>query len=187
MSRSSLHALLLVLALGPLPVVAYEGQTHQRLTFLAAKQFNRCVAETGIAPVTPLQVRYMARSNAALAEGNLFSRMFRWRYYDRAEEAERSALWVIDTRFHEHFNELKRRLESARNEVDLYRQLGRVISYLQLVTSPPHVVPVYTGRFWRFSFADRFDSFPWTTRSWKPRWVTTAPFSRRRPSVSTTS
>jgi hypothetical protein len=137
----------------------YDGQTHQRLTFLAAKQFNRCVAGTNVAPLTPLQVRYMARSNASLADGNLLSRMFRWRYYDRAGEAEQSALWVIDTRFHAQFNELERRIEDAASEVDVYRQLGRILSYLQLVTSPPHVVPVYTARFWRFSFADRFDSF----------------------------
>ncbi len=147
------------LLLLPMAAAAYDGQTHQRLTFLAAKQFNRCVAGTNVAPVTPLQVRYMARSNASLADGNLFSRMFRWRYYDRAGEDEQSALWVIDTRFHAQFNELQRRIDDASNEVDVYRQLGRILSYLQLVTSPPHVVPVYTARFWRFSFADRFDSY----------------------------
>ena len=34
-----------------------------------------------------------------------------------------------------------------------------MVNYVQDVTSPAHSVPVYTGRFWRFSLTDRFDSF----------------------------
>jgi hypothetical protein len=138
----------------------YEGSLHQRLTFLAAKQFNRCVEDTGISRLTPLQVRYMARSNVGVAESNVFSRLFRWRYYDRSDESERSFLGVVDTRFHEHFNELLRRLEDADDQVQAYQELGRIISYLQIVSSPAHVVPVYTTRFWRFSLKDRFDGYP---------------------------
>jgi len=149
----------LALTLLGVPALGYDGEIHQHLTFLAAKQFNRCVEGTEIEPVTPLEVRYMARSSMAAAEGNFFVRMFRWRYYDRADESERSALWLVDTRFHAQFNELLRQMDDAR-DVERYRDFGRIASYLQLVTSPPHVVPVYTARFWRFSFADRFDSFP---------------------------
>jgi hypothetical protein len=139
--------------------VAYEGKLHQQLTFLAAKQFNRCVAGTDIPMLTPLQVRYIAKTNVKQADRNVFARMFNWRYYDRGGEAERSALWAIDTRFHEHFNEILNRLARADGMPQLYSNLGRIVGFVQLVSSPAHTVPVYTGRFWRFSLTDRFDNY----------------------------
>jgi len=140
---------------------AYEGELHQTLTFVAAKHFNHCVADTDIPRLTPLQVRYMARTNVRQADRTPFARMFNWRYYDRGGQEERSLLWIIDTRFHEHFHALQERL--LRPEPDVarrYSDLGRLVGYVQLVTSPAHVVPVFTGRFWRFSLTDRFDRFP---------------------------
>ncbi len=140
--------------------VAYESRLHQQLTFLAAKQFNHCVADSEIPMLTPLQVRYMALSNVGLAESNFFVRMFRWGYYDREDQSEHSSLWLIDTRFHEHFNEILARLDKSKEPVRIYQDFGRILGYLQTVTSPAHTVPVYTARFWRLSFADRFDSYP---------------------------
>jgi hypothetical protein len=141
-------------------VSAYQGSDHQFLTFLAAKQFNRCVEGTDIPPLTPLQVRYIARANVGLMDRSVFARMFNWRYYDREDQSEQSMMWIVDTRFHDHFTDLSGRLVSIDDPVDAYQDLGRILSYLQLVTSPAHVVPVYTTRFWRFSFSDRFDGFP---------------------------
>jgi hypothetical protein len=138
---------------------AYEGKTHQALTFLAAKQFNRCVDGTNIPMLTPLQVRYIAKTNVSQADRNVFVRMFNWRYYDRGSESERSMMWAIDTRFHEHFNDVLKRLDRADDMPKRYSNLGRVVSYVQLVSSPAHTVPVYTGRFWRFSLTDRFDNY----------------------------
>jgi len=152
-----LAALLASTALG------YEGEQHQQLTFLAAKHFNQCVADTDIPRLTPLQVRYMARSNVRQAERNLFSRMFNWRYYDRGGQKSRSLLWLIDTRFHDHFRDVQKRLERsspAAPPAERYSDLGSLIGYIQLVTSPAHAVPVYTTRWWRFSVSDRFDDYP---------------------------
>lgn len=142
------------------PLLAYEGSEHQFMTFLAAKQFNRCVEGTDIPPLTPLQVRYIARANSSLVERSIFARMFNWRYYNRADQSEQSVMWLLDTRFHEHYNELTERLDSEDDQVAAYQDLGRVLSYVQLVTSPAKVVPVYSARFWRLSFSDRFDGFP---------------------------
>ncbi|HEY5681204.1 MAG TPA: hypothetical protein VIS55_14135 [Pseudomonadales bacterium] len=140
--------------------LGYDGRIHQDLTFLAAKHFNRCTAGTEVPPLTPLQIRYLAKTNVGLADRNAFARMFNWRYYDRAAEAEHSVMWAIDTRFHEHFNEILARIDKADSMGKLYSEVGRIINYLQLVSSPPHTVPVFTSRFWRFSFSDRFDGFP---------------------------
>ena len=152
-------AVLLMLALTPL-AQAYDGRLHQQLTFIAAKHFNRCVAGSDIPRLTPLEVRYVAKTNVAQADRNIFKRMFNWRYYDRGDQAERSFLWAVDTRFHEHFNEVLARLDKATDTRQRYSNLGRLISYVQVVSSPAHTVPVYTSRFWRFNLADRFDVFP---------------------------
>ncbi len=160
-SATGLAGLLLSLAigLGAAEVSAYDGSGHQFLTFLAAKQFNRCVEGTDVPALTPLQVRYIARANTGLADRSMFARMFNWRYYNRADQSEQSAMWVVDTRFHDHYDELSGRLAVIDDPVEAYQDLGRILSYVQMVTSPARVVPVYSARFWRFSFSDRFDGY----------------------------
>ncbi len=142
------------------PAYGYESDLHQAFTFLAAKQFNRCVEDSAIPPLTPLQVRYIAKSSVAQADPNLFVRMFRWNYYDSDDHSDGSTLWLFKTRFHQRFEELQQRFDRAEDEGDVYREFGRLVSFLQMVSSPPRVVPVYTGRFWRLSFSDRFDQYP---------------------------
>jgi hypothetical protein len=148
------------LSLLGLPAHGYDGSAHQFMTFLAAKQFNRCVEGTDIPALTPLQVRYIAKANTGLADRSVFARMFNWRYYDRDDQSEQSMMWLVDTRFHDHFDELSGRLAVVEDPVAAYQDLGRAISYIQLVSSPPRVVPVYVARFWRLSFSDRFDGYP---------------------------
>ena len=139
---------------------AYESPIHQKLTFLAAKQFNRCLAGRIIPPVNALQVRMIARANARQAETNIFVRMVRWNYYDRSGVGDRDILWVIDTRFHEHFDQQLRELATAGGDAEAFPYVGRILNYVQDVTSPAHAVPVYTTRWWRLRLKDRFDSFP---------------------------
>ncbi len=143
------------------PLHAYEGPLHQELTFVAARAFNECVERGDLSaqPLTPLQVRYVAKTNRRQAQSNIFTRLFRWNYYDRADHKAQSWLWLIDTRFHAHFKEVTGRVSAPKSQAAFFSDLGRVINYVQDVTSPAHAVPVYTGRFWRFSLSDRFDSF----------------------------
>ena len=152
----------LALALGLLPglALAYEPEIHQKLTFLAAKQFNRCVDGTDLPGLNALQVRIVAKANARQADLNFFVRIFRWNYYDRSGVGDRDILWVIDTRFHEHFDQLVRRIAAAEDAHDRYRNAGRIIGYIQDVSSPAHAVPVYASRWWRLSTKDRFDRYP---------------------------
>ncbi|MDA1074505.1 MAG: hypothetical protein O3A63_07070 [Proteobacteria bacterium] len=139
---------------------AYEAELHQQLTFLAAKQFNRCVADTDIPSLSALQVRYIAKSNVSLSNSSVFARMFRWNYYSPSETENRSILWLMDTRFHDQFNALTEELSAEEESTEQYRLLGRVVGYVQDVTSPAHTVPVYVSRWWRLSLSDRFDQYP---------------------------
>ena len=154
------RGLALTVALSAFAAGAYEGAAHQALTFIAAQHFNRCAVEAGAARLTPLQVRYIVKANVGQTQANVFRKITRWSYYDRAGQNERSALGFIQTRLHRHFNRVVLALEEAESLAERYSNLGRIASYLQEVTSPAHVVPVYTTRWWRFNIGDRFDDYP---------------------------
>jgi len=140
---------------------SYDSDIHQQLTFVAAKQYSKCAeVQQRLYRPSALDVRYLVRANVAQADAGFFSRMFRWNYYSSDPQEQKDVLWVIETRFQGHYRSLLRQIELGDKAEDRLKAVGRVISYLQDVTSPPRVVPVFTGRWWRFSFSDRFDRFP---------------------------
>jgi len=139
---------------------AYEPTIHQQLTVIAAKQISRCPASANASRFDARQLRIIAMANTRQADTNPFVRMFRWNYYDRSGVGDRDILWVIDTRFHEHFDDVVARLRAAGESNERLKQLGRIIGYVQDVTSPPHAVPVFTTRWWRLALRDRFDRYP---------------------------
>ena len=151
--------LLLAVALAANQASAYEGAVHQQLTFVAARQYNQCIADTPFARLTPLQVRYIAKANANQAETPWWQRLFRWNYYDRSRHAAGRFLWLLETRMHNSFRDSLRRLQAAQDLSRRFTNLGRLVNYLQDATTPSHVVPVFTTRWWRFSTSDRFNSF----------------------------
>lgn len=139
---------------------AYEGDNHQQLTFIAAKQFNYCAEMIDVDRFTPLQVRYITQANAREADGGFWRKLVRWDYYDRKSQSDRSFLWLIETRLHGHYRSLVNRLFSNQDPSTQYSNLGRVISHVQDMSTPSHAVPVFTGRWWRFSTTDRFENYP---------------------------
>ncbi|MEQ8858694.1 MAG: hypothetical protein RIC56_08605 [Pseudomonadales bacterium] len=158
--RPLLLAVTLAGLLGSGAVAGYEPQVHQRLTFFAAKVLNRCVEGSPVAPLTPLQVRFIANGNMGLASSNALIRFFRWSYFDVADRDDRQFLWLISTRFLDDFDAVSERFEANEDAAERYQELGRIVSYVQLVSAPSRALPVYTARFWRWSFGDRFDDYP---------------------------
>jgi len=155
--------ILLVAATGLLEaetVFAYGGDVHQQMMFLAARQYNECVKDTPERRLSALQVRYAAKAAVKQSEASFFRRMFRWGFYDREQQSPKSMLWVVETRLHEHFNSLTRQLVEAESDAKQFSVAGRIAAYVQDVTSPVRVVPIYTARFWRFNTSDRFDNYP---------------------------
>lgn len=152
----------LLLALMPALASGYVSDTRQQLTFLAAKQFNRCVASSSIPRLTALQVRNLVRGNVDEAEAGWARRMTRWQYYDRSNQSTPRVLWAIDTRLHDRFDSVAGRMldEALDSELKRYEFLGVVVSYLQGVTVPANVVPIFHPRPWRWNSADRFTRFP---------------------------
>lgn len=140
--------------------VAYSEEIHQTLTFIAARQFNNCAHEdANVARFSALDTRYIVRANVAQADTNMFSRMFNWNYYNRNDQRPRTLLGLIDTRFHDHFENLVDETRWAVDRQKRLQNLGRIISYIQDMSSPARVVPVYVGRWWRLSMGDKFDRF----------------------------
>lgn len=139
---------------------AYDGDNHQQLTFIAAKHFNHCAEMVGADRYTPLQVRYVTKANAREADGGFWRKLIRWDYYDRKSQSDRNFLWLFETRLHGHYRVLLERLRSNKNPSTQYSNLGRVISHIQDMSTPSHAVPVFAGRWWRFSTADRFEDYP---------------------------
>jgi hypothetical protein len=142
------------------PGLAYDGDLREKLTFLAARYVNACVEGDTVPRLEPLDVRYVARANVAEADAGWAGWFYRSDFYDRERQAEKSFLWVFDARIHERYREATDALAAAEDFPARYEALGRVVANLQDMTSPPHVVPVNFARWWRFSVADRFDSFP---------------------------
>ena len=151
-------ASLLVLTLSG-PLSAYQASSHQQLTFSAARHLNACAQQLGIAALTPLQVRYIAKANIKQASPGFFKSLVRWNYYEREAQLERTVIGVVNTRMHDEFNDVIRAMTKQKDLSKKYAQLGRIISYIQDMTSPAHVVPIFYTRFWRFNISDRFNNY----------------------------
>jgi hypothetical protein len=67
---------------------------------------------------------------------------------------------MFATRFNTRFEEVTAQLRSAPGSRDRLEAFGELLSYLQDVSTPSRVVPVYTGRWWAFNMQDRFDRYP---------------------------
>ncbi|MFZ8929777.1 MAG: hypothetical protein ACO4AD_01660 [Pseudomonadales bacterium] len=142
---------------------AYPEETLQTLTFTAAKAFNRCVEGTGTPRLSALQVRNLVLGNVAEGEAGVLRRATRWGYYDRAEgEEDRRWLWLVSTRLHDRFEDraAKVLMQDGVRATLRYEDLGSVLYYLQRVTIPANVVPIFHPRPWRWPSGDRFTDYP---------------------------
>jgi hypothetical protein len=145
----------LVLASG---AQGYNDEIHQQLTFMAARQFNRCVEGTPVPMLKPLDVRYIVKANLREQNLNFFARMGRWHFYDE-EQRERRVVWFIETRLHERFNDKVAELDAAEDPTVQYAALGSLLNFIQGMTSPAQVVPIYHPRWWRWGASDKFNHF----------------------------
>lgn len=155
--------LLLVLMFPPCAALAYPEETLQTLTFTAAKAFNRCVEETATPRLSALQVRNLVLGNVAEGEAGVLRRATRWGYYDRAEgEEDRRWLWLVSTRLHDRFEDRAAKVltQDGVRATLRYEDLGSVLYYLQRVTIPANVVPIFHPRPWRWPSGDRFTDYP---------------------------
>ena len=113
-----------------------------------AKQLNRCPRFLDAA-THAVAGRYIAK--ACGTGTRRCAGQFRWGY-DRAAQGQRT-LWV-STRACTTTSSNSAEMSSAR-EMNDHSDLGYITNYLQNMTSPAHVVPVYFTRWWRWPFVSR--------------------------------
>ena len=145
----------------PGAAAGYVDDTRQQLTFLAAKQFNQCLVGTPLPRLSALQVRNLVRGNLSESDG-LVRQATQWRFYDRSNQSTPRMLWSVDTRMHARFDGVAAETLSAAEprELNRYENLGAVIHYLQGVTVPANVVPIFHPRPWRWPAVDQFTRYP---------------------------
>ncbi|MGB0318152.1 MAG: hypothetical protein ACPGAD_04815, partial [Pseudomonadales bacterium] len=119
--------------------------------------------ETATPRLSALQVRNLVLGNVAEGEAGVLRRATRWGYYDRAEgEEDRRWLWLVSTRLHDRFEDraAKVLMQDGVRATLRYEDLGSVLYYLQRVTIPANVVPIFHPRPWRWPSGDRFTDYP---------------------------
>ncbi len=139
---------------------AYDGDIHQQLTFIATKQLDRCIEDTDIPLLTPLEIRYMVKGNVGEADRGWFTGLTQWQFYDHSGSDDSSWLWLVETRVNARFQGWVGELEASDGFAQQYSTLGKLINNLQNMSSPAYAVPVYYSRWWRLSTSDRFNNFP---------------------------
>lgn len=158
MSNHSSKSLLILLLLAG-SAWPYEGEIHQKMTFAAARQFNLCAPGAQLPTLTPLQVRYIARSAVKESDSRLV-RSFRWGFYERESQGRKRLLGLVQTRLHERFQKLEAASDEAEDLLEYYSVVGKIMAHLQDMSVPVYVVPIYFNRFWRLSMRDRLSVYP---------------------------
>ena len=138
---------------------SYQGEIHQKMTFAAARQFNLCAPGAELPPLTPLQVRYIARSAVKESDSRMM-RAFRWGFYEREGHNTKRLLGLVQTRLHERFEKLEVASSEADNLLEYYSVVGQIMAHIQDMSVPVYVVPIYFSRFWRLSMRDRLSVYP---------------------------
>jgi hypothetical protein len=152
--------------------LAYSIDNHDALSNLAVKRFNHCAKELASQGVelTSLgspETRAIIEGSKAEDEQAPLKRASSWHFYDPARRlGDKSILvfrdFVDEPALHERFNELeiftRSKLQiSGIGDAYIYRSVGRMLHYLQDVTVPAHVVPVFHPS--PKKLGDAFDSY----------------------------
>ena len=155
--RAALFGLAIAIGFG---AFAYPAKSHETLTFLAAQFYNGCAHQLGYAPLTPLEIRYIAKANSQEADRGLWDRLTRRDYFEQEGEERSGLLSFMETKMSEHYDRLVSGLEETAEPRERFRSIGRMVHYLQKLSSPVHVVPIRVTRILRAQFVDRFDRYP---------------------------
>jgi hypothetical protein len=139
---------------------AFKAKVHFEFTLAAFAQYVR-LCETGIPRhrLAALGER-LATGTQAEDDTELFSRITNWHFYGRGSIADR---WWPHITLHNVYGQRVAKLQELmafkpdpadrdRHFEELYTQAGRVLHYVEDMSVPAHVIPIY-------HISDAFDSF----------------------------
>lgn len=151
---------------------AISPDNHQLVTKVAMIAYKNCTIQLGIMDSLTEGLDTIVELSGLEDESPLIKRYFNWHFYD-AYKDEASAMGRSFTgarkSLHHIYNERSDSLIEAlkkNQKDDVYEYTGRLIHYIQDMTVPVHVAPIYHYEFLWFDESDYFDKMPeWGTTS----------------------
>jgi hypothetical protein len=141
--------MLILLLTTVLNALAYSPGTHRLILQAAARDYNTCVAQLGLdsPPLSPTRLAKLKKGSTH-EDLNPFVKFTQWHFYHPTKELGAGALGFGHGSFEHRYGVVEGRLAKK-----FYRSLGAMAHYVQDVTNPAHVAPIYHG------IGDGFDYF----------------------------
>ncbi len=156
---------------------SYSKKNHTLITALAVEAYNRCGEKMNPRPgwfktIDPLQKKRLLFGSIADDE-DLSGKLKRWHFYDREGTLGRHSsigfpglnLLIKETSLHARFDQLEITADKqtdfvgAKRAWRIFDTLGKIVHYIQDVTVPAHVIPIFhPGK--TLPLADQFDNYP---------------------------
>jgi len=159
---------------------AYYPAIHESLTKLAIERYNHCQSTLGLPEFNLTLANLISEANSHEDTQFIFKRILNWHFYDVNKEEKK--LLFFDTRLHRHFNALELSLLSRPPDMtERGRLLGALLHYIQDVSVPAHVAPIFHPRL-ELPAQDSFDEYPvaqlWQNRENLEKNITCPQFNR---------
>lgn len=155
-------------------VHAISKKNHQSVTTKAMEEYRKCTKRLGVADTLTKGEASIVKATQ-LEDKATFTRYFNWHFYDAYKDTEyamgksTTGAWKS---LHHIYNKRADSLVDSFNESrsqDIYEYSGRLIHYIQDMTVPAHVAPIYHYKFRWIDRSDYFDSMPeWRTSQFNP-------------------
>jgi len=156
-------------------VYAISKEKHQSVTDMAIKAYTSCIKERGVEDTLIDGTKLIVEATKLEDESPLMQRYFNWHFYDVYKNTEfsmgKSATGARKSLHHiynERINSLVKSLTSNKKN-EIYEFSGRLVHYIQDMTVPAHVSPIYHFKFLWIDESDHFDSMrEWETATFAP-------------------
>lgn len=136
----------------PIQVYAYSISAHTWLTERAVKEYNFCAGVLHSKSLPTDASKLLTKSNA-FEDRAIHIKAVNWHFYHPTKDLGSGTLGLGHASLRWRFQTLANRVKIGHS----LKSLGALIHYIQDVTNPAHVAPVY------HVFSDSFDNFNFTS------------------------
>ena len=150
-------------ALHPGVVYAIHPDKHMVVTRLAFSQYRDCLRTLSVEDTLSEGIEPVAEYSGLEDLSPLLERFFNWHFYDAYRETSAAmgrTMLGSEKSLHHIYDERIATLLGALDKADAatyYEYTGRVLHFIQDMTVPAHVAPVYHYKFIWFDQSDYFD------------------------------
>ena len=152
---------------------AISKDIHESVTQKAIVAYQDCTKQLGVNDSLTDGVITIAKATKWEDEWPLLSRYFNWHFYDAYKDDKEHSMKLSATgarkSLHYIYNDRADSLVDAlhnKTKEDIFEYTGRLIHYVQDMTVPAHVAPIYHYKFLYLDESDYFDEMTeWKTSS----------------------